>query len=55
MTVKADACDEILSKIDVPVTVLGEVKGDVLKINDNEFTIDELNNSYRGVIEQYMA
>ena len=55
VTVNADACDEILSKIDVPVTVLGEVKGNVLKINDNEFTIDELNNSYRGVIEKYMA
>ena len=55
VTVKADACDEILSKIDVPVTVLGEVKGNVLKINDNEFAIDELNNSYRGVIEKYMA
>ena len=55
VTVKSDACDEILSKIDVPVTVLGEVKGNVLKINDNEFTIDELNNSYYGVIEKYMA
>ena len=55
VTVKADVCDDILSKIDVPVTVLGEVKGNVLKINDNEFTIDELNNSYYGVIEKYMA
>ena len=55
VTVKADACDDILSKIDVPICVIGEVKGNTLKINDNEFTIDELNNSYYGVIEKYMA
>ncbi|MBR0270936.1 MAG: phosphoribosylformylglycinamidine synthase subunit PurL [Methanobrevibacter sp.] len=55
MTVKADAADDILSKIDVPVTVIGEVKGNVLKINENEFTIDELKDSYYGVIEKYMA
>ncbi|SDA52033.1 phosphoribosylformylglycinamidine synthase subunit PurL [Methanobrevibacter millerae] len=55
VTVKNDKLDEILSKMDVPVTVIGEVKGDVLKINDNEFTIDELRNSYTGVIEKYMA
>ena len=55
ITVKADALDDILSKIDVPATVIGEVKGNILKINENEFTIDELNNSYYGVIEKYMA
>ena len=55
LTVKADACEEILSKMDVPVEVIGEVKGNVLKINDNEFTIDELKDSYYGVIEKYMA
>ena len=55
MTVKADAADDILSKIDVPVTGIGEVKGNVLKINENEFTIDELKDSYYGVIEKYMA
>ncbi|MER2014636.1 MAG: AIR synthase-related protein, partial [Methanobrevibacter sp.] len=55
ITVKADALDHILSKIDVPVTVLGEVKGDVLKINENEFSIEELKDSYYGVIEKYMA
>ncbi|WP_407381939.1 phosphoribosylformylglycinamidine synthase subunit PurL [Methanobrevibacter sp.] len=55
MTVKSDAADDILSKIDVPVTVIGEVKGNVLKINDNEFGIDELKDSYYGVIEKYMA
>ena len=46
---------EILNKIDVPVDIIGEVKGAVLKLGDNEFTIDELNDSYHGVIEKYMA
>ena len=55
LTVKDEKLDEILSKIKVPVEVIGEVKGNSLKINDNEFTIDELNNSYYGVIEKYMA
>ncbi|MBE6509813.1 MAG: phosphoribosylformylglycinamidine synthase subunit PurL [Methanobrevibacter millerae] len=55
VTVKSDALDGILSKIDVPVDVIGEVKGNVLKINDNEFSIDELKDSYYGVIEKYMA
>ena len=51
----ADELDEILNKINVPVAIIGEVKGTVLKLGDNEFTIDELNNSYHGVIEKYMA
>ena len=55
LTVKNDKLGEILSKIKVPVEVIGEVKGNSLKINENEFTIDELNNSYYGVIEKYMA
>ena len=55
LTVNPDELDNILSKINVPVQVIGEVKGDSLKINNNEFTIDELDNSYYGVIEKYMA
>ena len=55
ITVKADALDNILSKIDVPVSVLGQVKGNALKINENEFSIKELKDSYYGVIEKYMA
>ena len=55
MTVKADAAREILSKIDVDVSVIGEVKGDNLIINNHEFTFDELNDSYHGVIEKYMV
>ena len=55
VTVKADAVDDILSKLDVDAEVIGEVKGTNLKINDNEFSYDELNDSYHGVIEQFMA
>lgn len=55
LTVKSDALDDVLSKIDVDVDVIGEVKGNNLKINDNEFSFEELDDSYHGVIEKYMA
>ena len=55
VTVKDEALEDILSEIQVPVSVIGEVKGNTLKINNNEFTFDELNNAYTGVIEKYMA
>ena len=55
MTVKADALDDILSKIDVDVEVIGEVKGNSLRINNHEFSFDDLNDAYHGVIEKYMA
>ena len=55
LTVKADAVDDILSKIDVDVEVIGEVKGNSFNINGHEFSFDDLNDAYHGVIEQYMA
>ncbi len=55
LTVKADALDEILDKIDVQAEVIGEVKGTSLNVNDHEFTFDQLNDAYHGVIEKYMA
>ena len=55
ITVKADAADDILSKIDVPACVIGEVKGTSFIVNTHEFTFDELNDAYHGVIEKYMA
>ena len=55
VTVKADAVDEILDKIDVDCEVIGEVTGDSFKVNDHEFSFEELDNAYHGVIEQYMA
>ncbi len=60
LTVKADALDNILDNIDIPCACIGEVKGDSLKIlNDDETIVDlaikDLNEAYHGVIEKYMA
>ena len=55
LTVKADALDDVLSQIDVPCQVIGEVKGTALNVNDHEFSYEDLNDAYHGVIEQYMA
>ena len=55
ITVKDDAVDEVLSKINVDVEIIGEVKGDSLIINGNELTINDLKNAYYGVIEKYMV
>ena len=55
LTVKASALEDILSQIDVPVSVIGEVKGSSLILGDDEFTADELSNAYHGVLEKYMA
>ncbi|WP_296887344.1 phosphoribosylformylglycinamidine synthase subunit PurL [uncultured Methanobrevibacter sp.] len=55
LTVKADALDDILAQIDVPCEVIGEVKGTSLNVNDHEFSFEDLNNAYHGVIEKYMA
>ena len=54
LTVRQSAADEIISKIDVPFKVIGEVKEGSLNINNHEFSIDDLNNAYNGVIEKYM-
>jgi phosphoribosylformylglycinamidine synthase len=55
LTVKPDALDDILAKIDVDVAVIGEVKGNSLNVNGHEFSYEDLDNAYHGVIEQYMA
>ena len=55
LTVKADALDDILEKIDVEAKVIGEVKGTSLNVNGHEFSFEDLDNAYHGVIEQYMA
>ena len=55
LTVKADAADDILSKIDVEAKVIGEVKGTSLNVNGHEFSYEDLNDAYHGVIEKYMA
>ncbi|WP_368660182.1 phosphoribosylformylglycinamidine synthase subunit PurL [Methanobrevibacter sp.] len=56
VTVKSDAVDEILEKINVPVAVIGEVKGDSLKLSENvDISVKELDDAYHGVLEKYMA
>ena len=55
VTVKADALDNVLSKITADVSVIGEVKGKSLKINGHEFSFDTLYDAYHGVTEKYMA
>ena len=42
-------------KIDVDVEVIGEDKGDSFIVNGHEFSFEELDDAYHGVIEQYMA
>lgn len=55
-TVKEDAVDDILEAIDVPVAVIGEVKGDSLKLSENiDIPVKKLDNAYHGVLEKYMA
>jgi phosphoribosylformylglycinamidine synthase len=54
LTVRAEAVDDILSQISVPVQVIGEVKGTSLNVNGHEFSYDDLNDAYHGVIEKYM-
>jgi phosphoribosylformylglycinamidine synthase len=55
LTVKADAAEDILSKIDVEAQIIGEVKGTSLNVNGHEFSFEDLDNAYHGVIEKYMA
>jgi phosphoribosylformylglycinamidine synthase len=56
LTIKKDAVKEVLSKITVPSAVIGEVRGNSLVIED-QFVVDveELKNSYKGIIEKFMA
>ena len=55
LTVSPDALDDILEKMDVDAQVIGEVKGTSLNINGHEFSFEDLNDAYHGVIEKYMA
>lgn len=56
VTVKEDAVDDILESIDVPVAVIGEVKGNSLKLSENiDIPVKKLDDAYHGVLEKYMA
>ncbi len=56
ITIKKDSVGEVLSKIAVPSAIIGEVQGNSLVLKDH-FTVDveELKNSYNGIIEKFMA
>ncbi|HEY0196146.1 MAG TPA: AIR synthase related protein, partial [Methanobacterium sp.] len=56
ISVKEEAAEKILDKLEVPATVIGTLKGNSLVINDSlEIPVSELKNSYHGVIEKFMA
>lgn len=56
ITVKGENAEELLDKIDAPAAIIGEVKGKNLIIDDAlDLSIDELKDSYYGVIERFMA
>lgn len=57
ITVKNEYKDEILSKINTPAAVIGEVGGNTLTISKNlvNIRVDKLKESYYGVIEKFMA
>jgi phosphoribosylformylglycinamidine synthase len=54
LTVKSDAVDDILSKINVPAACIGEVKGNGLVFDNINIPVEELVDSYTNVIESYM-
>ncbi len=54
VTVKSDVADKILNKLEVSASIIGEVGGDGLIIDNFKITKDELADCYNGVIEQYM-
>lgn len=57
ITVKEEALNKILSKIKVAYSVIGDVGGDSLIIEDASVTIPnvELKKAFHGVIEKFMA
>jgi phosphoribosylformylglycinamidine synthase len=57
ITVKSDGAEELLEKIDAPAAIIGEVRGKNLIIDDEivNLSIDELKESYYGVIDKFMA
>ena len=55
ITVKEDALEDTLSKINVDCACIGEVKGDKLNIADIDLSVEELKDAYTGVLEQYMS
>lgn len=56
ITVKNEYVNEILSNLNAPAAIIGEVGGNNLTINELiNINIDKLKDSYYGVIEKFMA
>ncbi|MGC9518017.1 MAG: phosphoribosylformylglycinamidine synthase subunit PurL [Methanomicrobiales archaeon] len=57
ITVKESAANELLDKINIPAAIIGNVGGDKFIIDDLgvDISLEELKNSYYGVIEKFMA
>lgn len=56
ITVKSENAEELLTKINAPAAIIGEVKGKNLIIDDAvDLRMDDLKESYYGVIEKFMA
>ncbi|MGZ7107613.1 MAG: phosphoribosylformylglycinamidine synthase subunit PurL [Methanobacterium sp.] len=57
VTVKSKNVKELLTKIDVSAAIIGEVGGNNLTIDGNHvnLSVEELKESYHGVIEKFMA
>lgn len=56
LTVKSDVLEDVLDNINVPCACIGEVKGKTLKLsNDLELAVEDLKDTYNGVIESYMT
>jgi phosphoribosylformylglycinamidine synthase len=57
ITVKSEDAEELMNKINAPAEIIGEVIGNKLTIDENivDLSIEELKESYYGVIEKFMA
>ena len=56
ITVKKNAIEDVLSKINVPSSIIGEVRGNNLTVTDSfSIPVEELKKSYNGIIEKFMA
>lgn len=48
--------ESVLDNLDVPFTVIGEVKGETLKISEDvNIPVKDLDDAYHGVLERYMG
>ena len=57
ITVKSESAEELLEIINAPAAIIGEVTGKNLIIDENlvNLSMDELKESYYGVIEKFIA